>query len=106
MPTWTNLAAVNHIRCIDAYLMQGWSNQSCPSADESINLGGTQSNQVMLQVVVSLLGKFGRFFKEFRLCDREAGLLFPQVIEEFSSDRSSSGLWFSRAVSSRQIYLD
>src|SRR5882672_4183641 len=78
-----NFATIDDIRRVHTYLMtENGIVEVFHLADQSIDLGGAQSNQVVLKIVVSLLGSLGRFFEKFSLPTEKAGLLFPQIIEK------------------------
>src|SRR3989442_15658850 len=79
-----NLSTVDDIDGVHTYLMtENGVVEVVHLADQSIDLRGAQSDQVVLEIVVSLLCSLGRFFEKLSLSTEEAGLLFPQTVEEF-----------------------
>src|SRR6266550_8845226 len=104
-----NLTTVDDIGGVHAYLVTEYRVvEVVHLADQSIDLRWAQSNQMVLEIVVSLLCSLGRFFEKLGLSTEEAGLLFPQIIEELLEliIIQFLGDLFSRTVSGRQFHVN
>src|ERR1700674_929044 len=104
-----NFTTVDDIDRVHTYLMtKNGVVEVIHLADQPLDLRWTQSDQVVLEIIVTLLGKFGRFFEQLSLATEKTGLLFPQVVEELLKliVIHLLGDSFPRTIRGRQFHLD